>query len=429
MADSHSPDALPTVRDLLSPDGLRDPYAIYDRFRRAEAAGRDMGRALVVGYDQVVGLLGDRRLSSERVDAILEPLGPDVRRRCPFAERTLQSIVAFRDPPDHTRIRALLASTFSPRMVKQVGDLIEGISARLLDAVVADGETDLHRAVQLPAARAGGGGHARHPGAGRRPLQVVGADIFFLVGSGSPSEQLAVAAEEHFGEMRAYLGALARDRRRAPRPDLLSAMIDAADHGARLSEDEIFANATFLMTAGHETVTNMLSNGVLSLLRHPDQLERLRGERSLTTSAAEEILRFESPVQMTSRRALADGEFAGRRVKAGEALQLFLGAANRDPARFPTPTGSTSRAATTVTSRSASGPTSASGPRSPARSSASRSTICSTGSPASSWPSTRWPGSRRSTSEVPSPCRSAGGRGVDDARHVRTSRPSPRATA
>jgi cytochrome P450 len=162
-------------------------------------------------------------------------------------------------------------------------------------------------------------------------------DIVFLVGSGAPSERLAVAAEEHFGEMRAYLGALVRDRRHGPHPDLLSAMIDAADHGARLSEDEIFANATFLMTAGHETVTNMLSNGVLTLLRHPDQLERLRGERSLTVSAAEEILRFESPVQMTSRRALADGEFAGRWVKAGEALQLFLGAANRDPARFPDP--------------------------------------------------------------------------------------------
>jgi cytochrome P450 len=336
MADSHSPDALPTVRDLLSPDGLRDPYAIYDRFRRAEAAGRDIGH-VVVGYDQVVGLLGDRRLSSERVDAILEPLGPDVRRRCPFAERTLQSIVAFRDPPDHTRIRARLASTFSPRMVKQVGDLIEGISARLLDAVVADGETDLHRAYSYPLPALVVGAMLGIPEPDVDRFKSWARDIVFLVGSGSPSEQLAVAAEEHFGEMRAYLGALVRDRRRAPRPDLLSAMIDAADHGARLSEDEIFANATFLMTAGHETVTNMLSNGVLSLLRHPDQLERLRGERSLTTSAGEEILRFESPVQMTSRRALADGEFAGRRVKAGEALQLFLGAANRDPARFPDP--------------------------------------------------------------------------------------------
>jgi len=336
MTDSRSPDTLPTVRDLLSPDGLRDPYAIYDRFRRAEAAGRDIGH-VVVGYDQVVGLLGDRRLSSERVDAILEPLGPDVRRRCPFAERTLQSIIAFRDPPDHTRIRALLASTFSPRMVKQVGELIEGISARLLDAVVADGETDLHRAYSYPLPALVVGAMLGIPERDVDRFKSWARDIVFLVGSGSPSERLAVAAEEHFGEMRAYLGALVRDRRDAPHPDLLSAMIDAADHGARLSEDEIFANATFLMTAGHETVTNMLSNGVLSLLRHPDQLERLRGERSLTASAAEEILRFESPVQMTSRRALADGEFAGRRVKAGEALQLFLGAANRDPARFPDP--------------------------------------------------------------------------------------------
>jgi len=336
MTDPRSPDTLPTVRDLLSPDGLRDPYAIYDRFRRAEAAGRDIGH-VVVGYDQVVGLLGDRRLSSERVDAILEPLGPDVRRRCPFAERTLQSIIAFRDPPDHTRIRALLASTFSPRMVKQVGELIEGISARLLDAVVADGETDLHRAYSYPLPALVVGAMLGIPERDVDRFKSWARDIVFLVGSGSPSERLAVAAEEHFGEMRAYLGALVRDRRHAPHPDLLSAMIDAADHGARLSEDEIFANATFLMTAGHETVTNMLSNGVLSLLRHPDQLERLRGERSLTASAAEEILRFESPVQMTSRRALADGEFAGRRVKAGEALQLFLGAANRDPARFPDP--------------------------------------------------------------------------------------------
>ena len=336
MTDSRSPDALPTVRDLLSPDGLRDPYSIYDRFRRAEAAGRDIGH-VVVGYDQVVGLLGDRRLSSERVDAILEPLGPDVRHRCPFAERTLQSIVAFRDAPDHTRIRSLLASTFSPRMVKQVGELIEGISARLLDAVVADGETDLHRAYSYPLPALVVGAMLGIPEPDVDRFKSWARDIVFLVGSGSPSERLAVAAEEHFGEMRAYLGALVHDRRRAPQPDLLSAMIDAADHGARLSEDEIFANATFLMTAGHETVTNMLSNGVLSLLRHPDQLERLRGERSLTAAAAEEILRFESPVQMTSRRALADGEFAGRRVKAGEALQLFLGAANRDPARFHDP--------------------------------------------------------------------------------------------
>lgn len=329
-----APDTLPSVRDLLSPNGLRDPYAVYSRFRDAEAAGHDIGH-VVVRYDQVVDLLGDRRLSSKRVDAILGPLGRNVRDRCPFVERTLQGIVAFRDPPDHTRIRTLLSSTFSLRMVKRVAEMIEGLSTRLLDAVAADGEADLHRAYSYPLPALVVGAMLGIPEADLDRFKSWALHIVLLVGSGSPTDQLAASAQEHLAEMRGYMGALVGKRRRDPGDELLSAMIGAADHDNRLSEDEIFSNATFLMTAGHETATNMLSNGVISLLRHPDQLERLQRDRSLIPSAAEEILRFESPVQMTSRRALDDGEFAGRRVKAGEALQLFLGAANRDPARFP----------------------------------------------------------------------------------------------
>src|ERR1017187_4851915 len=136
-----TPNTVPNVRALASPEGLRDPYAVYSRFRAAEAAGQDIGR-VVVRYDQVAGLLADRRLSSARAGGILEPLGAAVRGRCPLVARTLEGIVAFRDPPDHTRIRRLLASTFSLRTVKRVADMIEGISARLLDAVAARGEAD-----------------------------------------------------------------------------------------------------------------------------------------------------------------------------------------------------------------------------------------------------------------------------------------------
>lgn len=331
-----TPNTMPSVRDLASPDGLRDPYAVYSRFRDAEAAGHDIGR-VVVRYDQVVGLLADRRLSSKRVGGILEPLGADVRDRCPLVERTLRGIVAFRDPPDHTRIRRLLSSTFSLRMVKRVEGMIEGISTRLLDAVAADGETDLHRAYSYPLPAMVVGAMLGVPETDLDRFKSWAQDIVFLVGSGSPTEQMAVAAQGHFAEMREYLRALAAARRTDPGDDLLSAMVSAADDEDRLSEDEIFSNATFLMTAGHETATNMLSNGVLTLMRHPDQLERLRLDRSLIPSAAEEILRFESPVQMTSRHAVEDGELAGRTVKAGDALLLFLGAANRDPARFPDP--------------------------------------------------------------------------------------------
>ncbi len=331
-----APDTVPSVRDLASPDGLRDPYPVYSRFRAAEAAGHDIGR-IVVRYDQVVGLLADRRLSSARVGSILEPLGAGVLERCPLVRTTLQGIVAFRDPPDHTRIRRLLASTFSLRMVKRVADTIEGISTRLLDAVAADGEADLHRAYTYPLPAMVVGAMLGVPEGDLDRFKSWALDIVFLVGSGSPTERLADAADAHFAEMREYLRALVAVRRADPGDDLLSAMIAAADEAGRLSEDEIFSNATFLMTAGHETATNMLSNGVLTLIRHPDQFARLRRDRALIPSAAEEILRFESPVQMTPRHAVADGELAGRKVKAGDALLLFLGAANRDPARFPDP--------------------------------------------------------------------------------------------
>jgi pimeloyl-[acyl-carrier protein] synthase len=330
------PAGLPSVRDLLSPDGLRNPYAIYARYREAEAAGHSIGD-VVVRYDQVVALLGDRRLSSERVDAILEPRSGERGDRCPLVERTLKGIVAFRDPPDHTRIRTLLSPPFGPRAVRAVSHLIEGISTRLLDAFVCGGEGDLHGAYSYPLPALVVGALLGVPEADLDRFKSWARAIVLLVGSGSAAGKLAARAEEHFAEMRAYLGALTHERRRAPGPDLLSAMIHSEGVDARLSEDEVFANATFLMTAGHETATNMLSNGVFSLLRHPDQLERLRRDRSLLDSAVEEILRFESPVQMTSRRAISDGEFAGRTVRAGASLRLFLGAANRDPSRFGDP--------------------------------------------------------------------------------------------
>jgi pimeloyl-[acyl-carrier protein] synthase len=331
-----TPDTVPSVRDLATPEGLRDPYAVYARLREAEAAGCDIGR-VVVRYDQVAGLLADRRLSSARVGGILEPLGSGVRERCPLVERTLRGIVAFRDPPDHTRVRRLLASTFSHRTVKRVADMIGRISARLLDAVAAEGEADLHRAYTYPLPAMVVGAMLGVPEADLHRFKWWAQDIVFLVGSRAPNERLALAAEGHFAEMRDYLRALVARRRAAPGDDLLSAMIAAADDEGRLSDDEIYSNATFLMTAGHETATNLLSNGVLTLIRHPDQFERLRRDRSLISSAAEEILRFESPVQMTPRLAVEDGELAGRKVKSGDALLLFLGAANRDPVRFPDP--------------------------------------------------------------------------------------------
>ncbi len=327
---------IPTVRSLSTPEGLADPYAIHERFRQAERAGLDIG-PVVVSYDQVTAALGDRSLSSERVDGILGRLDDDQRTACPFVERTLTDIIAFRDPPDHTRLRRLLAATFTPKMVAHQRTTIERLAASMVESIADDGEADLFDRVTFPLPAMMVGAMLGVPEADLERFQAWALDIVFIVGSGNPTPELAQRANDHFQEMREYFGHLLAVRREHPTDDLLSAMIAASDDDDRLSEDEIYANATFLMTAGHETATNMLTNGILALLDHPDQLALLGERPDLLPAACDEILRYESPVQMTPRYALSDGEVLGRQLHAGDAVMLFLGAANRDPARFERP--------------------------------------------------------------------------------------------
>jgi cytochrome P450 len=138
-------------------------------------------------------------------------------------------------------------------------------------------------------------------------------------------------------EMRSYMSELVAKRRKEPGDDLLSAMLGAAEEGRKLSEDEVFANSLFLMTAGHETATNLLGNALVSFLTHRDQLESLRKDWDLLDPAIEEVLRFEGPVQMTARIATRDIDIAGHYLREGQPILVFLGAANRDPERFKDP--------------------------------------------------------------------------------------------
>jgi len=124
---------VPSIRSLRSPEGLADPYAIYDAFRAAERDGTSIGN-VVVAHDQIASVLGDRSMSSERVEGILRPLGDEVRARCPYVDRTLGDIIAFRDPPDHTRLRRLMASTFTPKTIARQREQIEAKRADVPDA-------------------------------------------------------------------------------------------------------------------------------------------------------------------------------------------------------------------------------------------------------------------------------------------------------
>jgi cytochrome P450 len=171
------------------------------------------------------------------------------------------------------------------------------------------------------------------PGEDSQQLKRWSTDIARFLGS-VRGVKAALAAHS---EMCAYIRALIDRRRGSPGEDLLSALITAEDEGAKLSELEILATCQLLLIAGHETTTHLIGNGLLALLRHPEQLDALRARPELTQSAVEELLRFDGPIQVISRQALEDLEIDGRPVKKGQYLNLMLAAANRDPAQFDEP--------------------------------------------------------------------------------------------
>ena len=322
------------LRRLLTPEGLADPYTIYEQVREARHAGQV--ERVLLDHADVKAALTDRRMSSDRIEGLVARLSPDVQRETRLVTDTLRSIIAFVDPPAHRRLRRLMTIALKARAVTARRASIEKVTADLLDRIADDGEADLFQALHYPLPAQVVGEILAIPVEDRPRFEQWANDIVFYVGSGSVDDALARRTQTSMEQMHAFMSDLVARRRAHPGDDLLSAMLAAEDDGT-LTDAEVRANALFLMTAGHETATNMLSNGLLALLRHPDQLGLLREQPELIDPAIEEMLRYESPVQMTSRIAVEDGEVAGTPIRAGESMLVVLGAANRDPAVFADP--------------------------------------------------------------------------------------------
>ena len=246
------------------------------------------------------------------------------------------TLLLFLDPPDHTRIRSLVSKAFTPRTVERLRPKIDDVVAGLLDEAVAKGEMDLipDLAYPLPVVvicellGVPAADHARFQGWSKTLAAMIDpiADPSLLAGA----EQAVVAFDDFFHE-------LLEDRRTNPGDDLLTALLQAEEEGDRLSEDELLSLAILLLVAGHETTMNLIGNGMLALLRHPQQLESLRGDASSIRNGVEEFLRYDPPVQFTARTATADVTVGGREMHRGDAAIVLIGAANRDPAQFPDP--------------------------------------------------------------------------------------------
>lgn len=250
------------------------------------------------------------------------------------------------NPPDHTRLRGLVSRGFTPRRVERLRPAVEAMTDELLDEMEADGDLDVLDTLGFPLPVRVIGELVGVPPADRDRFRSLVRAAATSLEPGITDEQLAAAIEAN-GEMQTYFAELIEQRRSEPRDDLTSALVEiqreqhagdgSADDEAPLTEEEMIATLILIFAAGFETTTNLIGNGLLTLLQYPGELERLRRDPGLTDAVVEEILRYQSPVQMDGRRTTAPLEVGGATIPAGEWVLTFLGAANRDPERFDDP--------------------------------------------------------------------------------------------
>jgi pimeloyl-[acyl-carrier protein] synthase len=317
----------------LDPAVLADPYPLYRRLRTEDPVHWDpfLHAWVVTGYADVVAVL--QHCSATRMPAPeqLDMLG--LSELNPIAQLLIRQMI-FMDAPAHTRLRALCAAAFTPARAAALHAHIQDITDRLIDAVLPRGRMDVIAdfADLLPAtvtAELMG-----VPVEDRDRLKSWSKDFSEMLGNFQHNPDRVAHMLKIVGEMTAYYRDRIREQERKPREGVVNALMTAEIDGDRLSEEEVIANCIITMTGGQETTTNLIGNGLLSLLRNPGQLERFRAQPSLAASAVEELLRYESPIQHTGRLAPADMELGGKQIRRRHAVLAVIGAANRDPERF-----------------------------------------------------------------------------------------------
>ncbi|MCX5398585.1 cytochrome P450 [Streptomyces sp. NBC_00102] len=326
--------------DPWSPAFVADPYPAYTALR---AAGRvhyfePTRQWLIPHYADVSGLLRDRRLGRTYLHRFThEEFGltaPPAAHE-PFTTLNGQGLLDL-EAPDHTRIRRLVSKAFTPRTVERLAPTVRRLAAELVDTFVAEGGGDLLTAVAEPLPVAVIAEMLGVPESDRallRPWSAAICGMFEL----NPSEETARAAVSASTEFSAYLRELIAVRREKPGDDLISGLIAAHDEDERLTEQEMISTCVLLLNAGHEATVNTTVNGWRTLFHHPEQLAALRADHGLLSTAVEELLRYDSPLQMFERWVLDDIEIGGTVVPRGSEVALLFGSANRDPERFADP--------------------------------------------------------------------------------------------
>ena len=322
------------------PEVQKDPYPLYKRLREEDPVhwSEALDAWVLTRYDDVVAVLRDSRFSADRRGArnryAQEAMAAAEEHGGPVARA---NTLLTSDPPDHTRMRLLISKAFLPRAVEKLRPHIQEITDELLDAVQEPGRLDILLDIAHPLPTIVIAELMGVSTGDRAQFKRWSDDIVATLGGGLTAPNLLERAAQSGRELSDYFRDVIADRRREPKEDLVSVLVAATDQGDVLSEAQLVATCVVALIAGNETTRNLIGNGMLALLRNPDQLEKLWHDPSLVESAVEELLRYAGPVQCTSRVATEDVEIDGKAVEKGQVVFTMLAAANRDPAHFSDP--------------------------------------------------------------------------------------------
>ena len=321
---------------LLDPEVLANPYPLYRRLREESPVYWDpyLHTWVVTRYQDVVTVLhhfsADRTPTPEQLAAI------GMAELRPIAQMMTKQML-FMDAPAHTRLRTLASMAFTPARVEALRNHIRGILDRLLAPLLERGQMDVINDLAAPLPAIVTAELLGVPTTDADQLKAWSADFAEVLGNFQHNPDRAARTLKCVAEMTEYFRDALQAQRAHPREGLINSFITAEIDGDRLTDEEIIANCIVTMVGGQETTTNLIGNGVLTLMRNPDQLERLRHDPSLIPSAVEEMLRYESPSQQTARICPEDTEMGGQLIRKGQAVIAVMAAGNRDPERFPDP--------------------------------------------------------------------------------------------
>jgi len=335
MSQAH--DGTLSVADIIQ--HLDNPYPLYHKLRAADPVYWDerANSWVLTRFTDVAAALRDPRYTVMGFMSDTSWIPADMRPTLEPPLRAVSRQMLFQDPPDHTRLRGLVAKAFTPRIIESLRPVIQQVADELLDQAETKGQMEMIGDFAFPLPAIIIATMLGVPPEDREQFNRWSSYFGRLLEGGDFSLEAVMEAVSEVSDFLDYFRSIIYARRAAPKEDLMQAMIDAEEQGDALSEEELLGNCILLLAAGHGTTTHLIGNGTLALLRHPDQLQLLQEQPSLVVGAVAEVLRYDSPVQITSRRAKEALQIGEKQVSAGQEVIMLLGAANHDPALFADP--------------------------------------------------------------------------------------------